>query len=107
MPALLKEIKKWLEDAKSKGSGFLIVMCDTFDNDDYPIFIEKGEDIKEEVKKLHRKDMQRAVEIYDMDKDLDSQIEEHRAGEKLIEEIDDEMNQKFLKNKSKTFESER
>lgn len=38
------DIAQWMEEGKTKGATHLIVVCDTFDWEDYPVFVyPKGE----------------------------------------------------------------
>ena len=45
MAATLQGIREWLERAEPEHT-HMIVMCDTFDHDDYPVFVESDEDVK-------------------------------------------------------------
>lgn len=55
-----EDIERWLNDAP-KGATHMIVVCDTFDYEDYPVYVMPGEDVKE---KEHRYsiNMQRVME---------------------------------------------
>lgn len=79
MAANIEEIRCWLENAKEKDYTHLIVVCDTFDYDDYPVYVSKDEDINDTIKRLRSESMQRIMEVYNMSMDLDSQLKEHRA----------------------------
>ena len=75
MPTTRKDIREWLECAKEFGATHMVVMCDTFDWDDYPVYVLPGENPREKA----MGDMQKPMECYNMSMDLEEQIAEHRA----------------------------
>jgi hypothetical protein len=44
MAAALETIKGWFDEAQSNGYSHMVVMVDSFDYEDYPIFVKAGED---------------------------------------------------------------
>ena len=72
-----EDIRAWLRDGKARGKTHLVVVCDTWDHDDYPVECES----KEAAKALVRNpgSMQRVMEVYNLSMDLESQLAEHRA----------------------------
>lgn len=79
MAARFEDIKRWVYSAKEQGCTHLIVVCDTYDHDDYPCYVSKDEDINERIKHFQQADMQRIMEVYKMSMDLEAQLKEHRA----------------------------
>ena len=73
------DIKGWLLRGKAKGATHVIVVCDTFDYSDYPVFISPDESVFEKYSKFQGKNMQRVMEVYDLSLDLDKQLGEVRA----------------------------
>lgn len=71
------EIKGWIDEASSAGATHLIVVCDTFDHEDYPVLVMPGEIPREKRKGLG--EMQRAMECYDLSMNIESQLSERRA----------------------------
>lgn len=57
----------------------MIVVCDTYDHDDYPVFVKPDENVKDKFNEYNQKDMQRVMEVYSLKKDKESQMNEHRA----------------------------
>lgn len=45
MTASLSDIQGWANRAKSEGATHLIVVCDTYDHDNYPVFVMPGESV--------------------------------------------------------------
>ena len=79
MAASRECIKGWLRRGKDDGATHVIVVCDTYDHDDYPVFVEPGEDAKKKADEYNGKNMQRVMEVYNLGMDIDKQMAEHRA----------------------------
>ena len=73
------EIRGWLHKAKEMKSTHMIVVCDTFDYGDYPVFVAEGENVKEVESKYDDKDMQQVVEVYSLKLDIETQLNERRS----------------------------
>lgn len=67
MTATLEDIKGWYKEGREKKAAFMIVMCDTYDHENYPVFVTDDEDPTEVVKD-RSKNMQRADEVYNLSK---------------------------------------
>ncbi len=74
-----EEIRSWLERGKKIKATHLIVVCDTFDYDDYPVYVTKEEDVREVYSKYNDKNMQMVMEVYSFRRSLEDQLKEHRA----------------------------
>lgn len=74
MPTTREDIVKWLADAPD-GTGYMIVMCDTFDWDDYPVYVPVGEAPKDKC----GGSMQKPMECYDLRIDFKYQVAQERA----------------------------
>jgi hypothetical protein len=72
-----QEIGSWFDAGVTKKSAFMIVVCDTFDHDDYPVYVESASDCLTKIKTPG--EMQRVMEVYDLTKDKDEQLSEQRA----------------------------
>ena len=79
MAATKDDIRRWLGEAREKGATHMIVAVDTFDYDDYPIFVEPGQDVRKRMDEVGAEPMQRVMEVYSMAGDLDAQVAERRA----------------------------
>lgn len=74
------DIRGWLKDAKKKGATHLLVVCDGFDHEDYPVFIMPGQNAKAVAEKEYSGvDMQHVMECYSLAGDIEAQLNEHRA----------------------------
>ena len=69
-------INGWLDEGIEKGATHVIVMCDTFSYEDYPVYVMPGQNPRDVMPKGN---MKRPVECYDLRKDIDLQLNEGRA----------------------------
>ncbi len=73
------EIKEWFVRGKDKGASRMIVVCDTFDYEDYPVYCDVGE-VGDAVRKYsNTNNMSRVMEVYDLNMNMEDQLSEHRA----------------------------
>jgi hypothetical protein len=49
MAATYERISGWFDRGVAQGATHLVVVCDTFDYEDYPVFVKPGEDAREVV----------------------------------------------------------
>jgi hypothetical protein len=73
-----EDISRWLKRGKEKGATHMIVVCDTFDHGDYPVYISPDENVREIEQKYHG-NMQRVMEVYSINKPWAEQIDQPRA----------------------------
>ncbi len=81
-----EDIRNWLTSddylrflgLKREDCTHMLVVCDTYDYDDYPVFVTKDEDVHEAVAE-HSKNMQRVMEVYSFNHDIEAQLNEDRA----------------------------
>ena len=73
-----EEIGTWFDKGKESGFLYMIVVCDTFDHEDYPVYT-KEEDFKKEYDAHNNINMQRVMEVYDLSIDKEFQINQGRA----------------------------
>lgn len=74
MAATRQDIRGWFNRAKEEGATHMVVVCDTFDNEDYPVSVLADQDVRDVVKEYDGKSMQRVMEVYDLSKDRDEQV---------------------------------
>lgn len=65
MVANYDEVQGWKVRAREMGATHIISVCDTFDWDDYPVFVMPGEDVNEK-KKQFTGNMQKINEIIEI-----------------------------------------
>ncbi len=79
MATTQEEIRDWLHEGRQKGATHVIVVCDTFDSGDYPVFVMPGEDVAERAVEFDGQNMQKVMEVYDLSLDVEMQLREERA----------------------------
>lgn len=70
-------IESWLKREKAAESDYMLVVCDTFDHEDYPVYVSK-KDIDKTIQQ-YSGNMQTIMEIYNLSLDIDAQLAEKRA----------------------------
>ncbi len=73
------DIRGWFLRGKKKGATHMLVVCDTFDLEDYPVFVMPNENVQQKYEKFNGKDMQRVMEVYSLGKGMGDQLDELRA----------------------------
>lgn len=74
-----EEMRGWLEDAKRRGAKYVIIACDTFDYEDYPVEVHDASAVRSEIDRLDGRNMQRVMEVYDLALPFPDQLAEARA----------------------------
>jgi len=69
MVASRNDVDRWIETATEQGAKYIISVCDTFDWDDYPVYVMPGEDLEERKKEYDGVNMQRINEIIELVKE--------------------------------------
>lgn len=80
MAASLSEIRSWFQRGQANPRcTHMIVVCDTFDWEDYPVFVTDDQDVHEVEKQHNGPNMQKVMEVYCMTKPLDPQLKATRS----------------------------
>lgn len=79
MATTKEDIRGWFKRGKSQKATHFIVVCDTYDHEDYPVFVSKTQDPKVRVQEYNGKEMQRVIEVYNLSLDMETQLNEHRS----------------------------
>jgi hypothetical protein len=80
MTATRHDIQGWIQEAQQQRATHLIIMHDTFDHENYPVFVSAVQDAHREAMK-HCNNMQVIEEVYSFTGKypLDFQLNERRA----------------------------
>jgi len=73
------DILTWLKQGKKEKATHLIVVCDTFNHDDYPVFVKASQNVRHEYASYNSKPMQRVMEVYAIHADWDQQLKTGRV----------------------------
>lgn len=57
----------------------MVVVCDTFSYEDYPVYVSRRENPREKFQEYHERNMQKVMEVYSYNKSLETQLNENRA----------------------------
>ena len=79
MATTREDIRAWLERGKTEGATHMIVACDTFDHEDYPVFVKPGQDVRKVYAEYNGPQMQRVMECYSYAMPLEEQISAGRV----------------------------
>jgi hypothetical protein len=79
MAASKREIESWFDRAAQNNVKFMIVVCDTWDHEDYPVYAKDAEEARTKYAQFNDKNMQRVMEVYDLSLPKDEQMAEYRA----------------------------
>ena len=72
-------IASWFREGERQGATHMIVVCDTFDHEDYPAYATSDAEALEKYDRYNGKNMQRVMEVYDLRLPREAQLDEHRA----------------------------
>lgn len=80
-----EEIRAWLKEGQDRKATHVVIVCDTYDWDDYPVFVESGQDPKIIADTYRHMSMQKVMEVYSLTGkyDIESQLRDH-----LVERYD-------------------
>ncbi len=81
MAATKDDITRWFNEGVRKNHTHLIVICDTYDYDDFPAYVSEGQDVREICMKRNGVNMERVMEVYNLKKPLLEQINKDRCFE--------------------------
>lgn len=76
-----EEIQGWIKRGQDQGATHMIVVCDTYDWEDYPVYVMPNEDIHKQIASYSGPNMQRVMEVYNLQKDINTQLNQYRAFE--------------------------
>ena len=79
MAASREDIRRWLGEAKNKGATHMIIVCDTFNYIDYPVYVMPEEDALQIATKHDGPNMTMLMEVYNLSIDFDTQLGKPRV----------------------------
>lgn len=79
MATTREEIRQWFLEGQRGGKTHMVVVCDTFDHEDYPVYVYPNGNVHEVVEAYDGKNMQRVMEVYALFLDMEGQLAERRA----------------------------
>ncbi len=80
MAASKADIKKWFEEGILDPSNtHMIVVCDTFDHEDYPVYVTEDKSARVVASEYDNGSMQTVMEVYNLKRDMEEQLSERRC----------------------------
>ncbi len=79
MTTTREDITGWLHRGQEKGATHMLVVCDTFDWSDYPVFIMLGQDARKLADANNGPNMTKLMEVYKLSMDWATQLNERRS----------------------------
>lgn len=81
MAASKEDITSWFTAGMKKGATHMIVVCDGFDYEDFPVYVEQGQDPRKVAEEYRSREGggYRVMECYAMHLPFFGQLAEHRA----------------------------
>ena len=73
------EIKQWLDEGIKKKATHCIIVCDTFNYEDYPVYVMPAQSSREIAEQYNSSAMQKVMEVYDLRKDIFEQLGQERV----------------------------
>jgi dipeptidase len=77
MAASRADITEWFNRGVERGNSHMVIVCDTFDHDDYPVYCDNADEARKKV--ADPGSMQRVMEVYHLRDPLDEQINKERC----------------------------
>jgi hypothetical protein len=77
MTTTKQEISGWFDRGVAEGATHMVVVCDTYDWEDYPVFVRSPEEAKRQFQ--DRSNMQKGMEVYNLSMPKDEQLSERRC----------------------------
>lgn len=71
--------REWLDRGVHDKHAFMLVVCDTFDWEDYPVYADSLTELKQKAEEHHGPNMQKVMECYDLSMPHEPQLAELRA----------------------------
>lgn len=74
-----ENISNWFSRGVEKGATHMIVVCDTYDYEDYPVYVSPDKDVHDVYESYNGKNMQKVMEVYNLKMDMGKQINSCRS----------------------------
>jgi hypothetical protein len=61
-----EDVEAWIKEGRRKKATHLVVVCDSFSYEDYPVFVSKNENLHDILRKYNGPNMQRLMEVIEL-----------------------------------------
>lgn len=82
MATTMADIREWFIKGVREGHTHMIVVCDTYDYEDFPRYVSgTADEVRAMVDEANGKNMEKVMEVYNLQKDREVQIIRRRCWE--------------------------
>ncbi len=74
-----KMISAWFDGGIEQGATHMIIVCDMYDLDDYPVYVTLDEDVRVIEAHYTNKNMQKVMEVYNLQMEKQPQLDAVRS----------------------------
>lgn len=74
-----EKLSEWFDEGKAKGATHMIIVCDTYDWEDFPVFVYAPQNVRKRETTENSKEMQKIMEVYNLSLDKQMQLDQMRA----------------------------
>ena len=74
-----EKVTSWLRTARQRSATHMIIAFDTTKQNPFPVYIGRDTSVQQKIKSFNDNDFVRAVEVYNMKMDIDTQVQQGRA----------------------------
>lgn len=74
-----QQIGEWFDKGLEQKATHMIIVCDTYDWENYPVYVKSTEKVKEIFSNYNNKNMQKVMEVYNLALDKNEQLNDHRV----------------------------
>lgn len=69
----------WFDEGVAQGATHMVVVCDTYDWTDYPVYVTVDQDVRKVAEANNGPNMTRLMEVYNLSMSKAAQMAQHRA----------------------------
>jgi hypothetical protein len=73
------DLSRWFDEGLAQGATHLIVVCNTFSDEDYALYVEACEDVHIVVNAHDGVNWQEVIEVFNLSVDKNTQLAQERA----------------------------
>jgi len=79
MSTTKEDLSRWFDNGLLVQATHMIIVCDTYDYEDFPVYVYATQDVKAEQAHQANKPMQKIMEIYNLSLNKEVQLNEPRS----------------------------
>ena len=69
----VEDLERWFKAGLKEKATHLIVVCDTYDHEDYPVYVKPHETVQSKLEHYNGPNMQKVMEVYNLKKPFEDQ----------------------------------